>query len=236
MRLNDPEKYTPVLAVGGVVITTAIVWSGRGIKAALKLDLSQRVAAKTDAVSAVMGVVGLLREGFGFTDIVTDIAFVYELSGLRRYTTLFWVALLSLGASVVINCVVSLMFIKVLLTVKPVTKWVAEKGRNKLLLTATVIGSVGRIEGLSLLTAKVGSLETGCPMPQVFADQIAYLGILTPLIEDIRSFIVTALHLKMADEPDSAAVNEEGAATLAEAKAALKRLSPADAKALKKAL
>jgi len=59
VRMNDPDKYTPMLAVAGVVITTAIVWSGRGIKQARQRDLSQ---AKTDAVSAVMGAVGLVRE------------------------------------------------------------------------------------------------------------------------------------------------------------------------------
>ena len=113
------------------------------------------------------------REGLGFGDAVTDAFFVMELFGMRQHTTLFWVALLSLSASVTINVLVSLMLISALLAAKPVTDWVGDNTRNKLLLTTTVIASAGRIEGLSLLKAKLGPLEAGCPMPQVFADQVS---------------------------------------------------------------
>ena len=134
----------------------------------------------------------------GELDLVTDVALLVELASQRRLALLLWCRLICLTSSVVVNTCASFRFLRALLAleedgegVKEVSDWLTQ-GHNSTTVAAITLMTMSRVEAMLLLTLKLGPINVGCPVPRRLYELVnTELGLLTPIMEDIPSLIIT---------------------------------------------
>ena len=189
----------------------AVAWAKSGLKA---LPSAEQFAAAESEDPSVMGGLMLLKELFGIGDIASDWAFVIELQGYRQYGTYFWVMLASSTTTFLTNMLICLMTTGKIVQIPAISEWL-KAGKSKVILTLAILCGCGQVESLSMITLSFGKKDVaggkavhfGCPLPKQMGDFIAWMGVLTPIVEDIPSFIVTTLYLQQESGSLLAKVN-----------------------------
>ena len=121
-----------------------------------------------------------------------------ELASQRRLALLFWASLCSLLSSVIVNTYASFRFLRALMALdedgdgtKEVSDWLTQGNNNSIVAVITLM-AMSRVEAMLLLALKLGPIDVGCPVPRRFYELInTELGMLTPIMEDLPSLVVT---------------------------------------------
>ena len=107
-----------------------------------------------------------------------------------QLTSLFFLAGGALAASILTNAICSFMMLSRWVTMPEFSKWL-QKGKSKSFLGFAMLLALGRVESLLFITLKVGKFEVGAPIPRTHVLYVKWLGLLTPLLEDVPSVVFT---------------------------------------------
>ena len=121
-----------------------------------------------------------LGGGLGFVDIVSDYIYLIDLARQRRLTAEFWISCASLLTSMLANTLASILTLKKMAEDKDAKSWLQDS-KNRNWAALTVLFSTSREESLELLAYA----KMGFPMRKRWLEHISYIGILTPVLEDV---------------------------------------------------
>ena len=153
------------------------------------------IAALGTADGAVVrtGYGSLLGGGLGFVDIISDYIYLIDLAGQRRLTAEFWISCTSLVTSMLVNTVASILTLKKMAEDKDAKSWLQDS-KNRNWAALTVLFSSSRVESLELLAYA----KMGFPMRKRWLEHISYIGILTPVLEDVvQCYVVITASTKL---------------------------------------